>query len=101
MKDNKFLIDRLKLFDQNLRICFDFLITFYRNILTLPDEFVVDKNTFNFSNFSFDNLNSMNTNKYDYIRNQILNFLEERQDILIEFQYEEKLIEIIEIFQKQ
>ena len=99
MKLNKDLINRLKNLEKPLMASFDFIIDFYEDLLTLPENFLSDQKK-NFSNFSFDN-EIQSLNKNEYLKNMVLNFLEINRNILVEFCYENKLLGIIENYNKK
>ena len=84
------------------RDCFSFMIGFYKNILILPEEFIVDKNSFDVANFSFDlGQETTKTSKRDYIKYSLLNFFMRNESLFIEFQLENKLFEIIELYEQK
>lgn len=100
MEDNKILLDKLRKMEQTIKDCFLFMIEFYKNILLMPEEFEVDQKTFQVANFSFDlGTNKTKTSKPDYIKYSLLNFFLKNENQFIQFQLENKLFEIIEIYE--
>lgn len=84
------------------RECFAFIIEFYKNILILPETFIVHKNTFEVANFSFDLGNqNVKTSKRDYIKNSLLNYFLKNQALLIEYQLDNQLFEIVELYENR
>ena len=63
----------MKFLKTNLENSLDFLMSLQYKILTLPNEFLVNKSYFNIGNFSFDN-KELQTTKADFIKNSIISF---------------------------
>lgn len=79
----------------------NFIIDFYRDILILPDEFVPNEKTSDLGNFSFDAKEKPTISKIEFVKNKILEFIEESQESLIKYKFEKKLQNIIDILQEQ
>ena len=66
----------------------------------LPDEFIPEQHG-DFSNFSFDAKERQPVSKIEFVKNKILEYIENAQEILIKYNFEDKLQKIIDILQEQ
>lgn len=79
-----------------------FIVEFYKNILILPETFIVHKSSFEVANFSFDLGNqNIKTSKRDYIKNSLLNYFIKNERLLIDYQFEGHLFEIVELYENR
>ena len=75
---------------------------FFKNILLLPESFMVHRDTFEVANFSFDMRDqNTKTSKEDYVKHSLLNFLLKRENLLIEYQLEDQLFETIRVYEQK
>jgi len=70
-------------------------------VLVLPEEFTVNCHNNEVKNFSFDAHDKQTTTKTSYVKEQLFNFVTNSSEILIDFHYEDKLAQIVDILNKQ
>jgi hypothetical protein len=76
-------------------------VDFYINVLVLPEEFTVNCHNNEVKNFSFDAHEKQITTKTTFVKEELFNFVTNSSEILIDFHYEDKLSQIVDILNKQ
>jgi hypothetical protein len=71
------------------------------NVLVLPDEFTVNCHNNEVKNFSFDAHDKQTITKLDFMKEELLNYVTKSSQILIDFHYEDKLSQIVDLLNKQ